>query len=101
MTSFAKPVSIQELADVISISTSHLRRIFRNHRDHTNQYLIGIRINKAKELLMEGFLVTDIASLVGFSDPYYFSKCFKKVVGDQSKPVPDTGAERPKKRPSD
>ena len=99
---FAKPVSIQELADVISISTSHLRRIFRETTGTTPiEYLIGIRINKAKELLMEGFLVTDIASLVGFSDPYYFSKCFKKVVGISPSQYRTLALKDQEQRPSD
>ncbi len=44
-------------------------------------YLVGIRIRKAKELLTEGFNVTETAERSGFNDIYYFSKCFKKHEG--------------------
>jgi AraC-like DNA-binding protein len=50
---------------------------------------------------MEGFLVTDIASLVGFSDPYYFSKCFKKVVGISPSQYRTLALKDQEQRPSD
>ncbi|MNG37452.1 HTH-type transcriptional regulator YesS [compost metagenome] len=46
------------------------------------QYLMHIRMESAKELLRtterKAF---EIADLVGFADPNYFSFCFKKQVG--------------------
>jgi YesN/AraC family two-component response regulator len=42
---------------------------------------VDIRIRKAKELLTEGFNVTETAERSGFNDIYYFSKCFKKHEG--------------------
>ena len=41
-----------------------------------------LRIRKAKELLAAGAnTVTEIASLVGVGDVYYFSKLFKRAEG--------------------
>ncbi|HEY8528109.1 MAG TPA: helix-turn-helix domain-containing protein [Paenibacillaceae bacterium] len=41
-----------------------------------------VRINKAKELIQATHLgIGEIGYLVGISDPYYFSKLFKKMVG--------------------
>lgn len=46
------------------------------------QYLTSIRIAKAKELL-EGsnYTISEISSIVGYGDPLYFSRLFKKQTG--------------------
>jgi YesN/AraC family two-component response regulator len=44
-------------------------------------YIRTIRIEKAKELLLKGDTIADTAYETGFSDPNYFSKCFKKQTG--------------------
>ena len=41
-------------------------------------YLKEIRMNKAKELLKSGSNISETAYAVGYSDPGYFSKVFKK-----------------------
>ncbi len=46
------------------------------------QYIIHIRMNKAKTLLEnEAFSVGDVAQLVGYENPLYFSRLFHKAVG--------------------
>ncbi|MBO4660831.1 MAG: response regulator [Prevotella sp.] len=47
-----------------------------------NVYIRNIRMEKSKELLDEGELtISEISYKVGFSSPYYFSKCFKEHYG--------------------
>ena len=47
-----------------------------------NNYLLNQRIEQAKHLLQQpGAYIADIAYRCGFSDPKYFSKCFKKISG--------------------
>lgn len=46
------------------------------------QYLTGIRINEAKRMLAETPLhVKEIASIVGYDNPLYFSRVFQRAVG--------------------
>lgn len=46
------------------------------------KYRNGIRISAARSLLKNSNLsISEIASEVGFDDPYYFSRIFKKAVG--------------------
>lgn len=46
------------------------------------QYIISIRMSKARELLEnEAFSVADVARLVGYENPLYFSRIFCKTVG--------------------
>ena len=45
-------------------------------------YLQDLRIRQAARLLAEGYgNVADIAYMTGFTDPKYFTRCFKKVLG--------------------
>jgi two-component system response regulator YesN len=45
-------------------------------------YLNGLRIEKAKELLMDPKYKTyEVAEKVGINDAHYFSRLFKKYVG--------------------
>jgi len=59
-------------------------QFIRNFKKATNlspaKYIEKIRINKAKELLVDTNLtVNEISGLVGYSDAFYFSKVFKKA----------------------
>ena len=46
-----------------------------------NQYLILVRINKAKELLKKDNSVLEVCFAVGFDSPTTFAGLFKKLVG--------------------
>ncbi|MBN2166308.1 MAG: response regulator [Marinilabiliaceae bacterium] len=46
------------------------------------EFVRSMRLKKAKQLFKQDkFFVADVAYMVGFSDPKYFSKCFTKEVG--------------------
>lgn len=46
------------------------------------QYMIHIKINKAKALLKDSQLnVNEVAEIVGFQNAFYFSRAFKKTTG--------------------
>ena len=48
-----------------------------------NQFLTGIRLDRAKTLMSEepDMPIRDIALSVGYEDPLYFSRLFKKKLG--------------------
>jgi AraC-like DNA-binding protein len=59
-------------------------QFIRNFKSTTQlppaKYIEKIRIAKAKELLHDTNLtISDISNLVGYNDPFYFSKVFKKA----------------------
>ena len=61
---------------------NYYRKIFKEETGVTPvEYLLDIRIEKAKDLLLHNFAVNEVANKVGFPDPYYFSKVFKKKTG--------------------
>ncbi len=46
-----------------------------------NEYIKKVRLHHAKDLLVKGENIGDAAFQTGFTDPNYFSKCFKKEFG--------------------
>lgn len=65
------------------LSSVYISKVFKEATGETPiNYLIKIRIDKAKELLAEDRLsMKEIAIEVGYDDYYYFSKLFKKNTG--------------------
>lgn len=80
-SNYAENITIQELADYIGISRKHLFRLFKEYLHISPQnYLIGYRINKACELLVNPALsIHDISQSVGYTDQLLFSKVFKRI----------------------
>ncbi|MCW1292597.1 MAG: response regulator [Candidatus Parvarchaeota archaeon] len=76
-------LSLSLVADMIGINMSYLSLIFKQEMGQTFiEHLTNVRINKAKELLMNSDLkVADISSKVGYNEPHYFSFLFKKKTG--------------------
>jgi signal transduction histidine kinase/AraC-like DNA-binding protein/DNA-binding response OmpR family regulator len=80
---YAHPLSRPEIAEYIGVSENHLSRIFRRELgispwDYLNRY----RIKQAKELLVNTRdTITSVALQVGFNDPAYFSRVFRRQVG--------------------
>lgn len=73
----------EELAQQCNLSEVYFRRIFAKHYKTTpKQFLIDIRINKAKQLLSEGALkINAVAESCGFSNQYHFCRVFKERTG--------------------
>ena len=47
-----------------------------------NDFIKVVRLNKAKEILeTRKYMISEVADMVGFSDPKYFSVCYKKQFG--------------------
>jgi AraC-like DNA-binding protein len=73
--------SIAAAMDEIPVSPAHLRRSFsRIMKMSPVQYLLRYRITQARRLLaVGGYSVKEISQMCGFSDPYYFSRAFRKL----------------------
>ena len=76
-------ISLQSMADIFNFSTSYVSRLFRQYSNvGFSNYVTHIKIERAKALLNSGNNnVIRTASQLGFDDPYYFSRVFKKHVG--------------------
>ena len=82
-THYYEKITLDQLAEMVYLSPAYLSRIFKKETGTTfNDYLIQVRIGKAKSLLHHKDLrVTDIAEAVGFDDQSYFTKVFRRIVG--------------------
>jgi two-component system response regulator YesN len=80
---FSEDLSLDAVAQEVRISPFYLSRIFRQVTGASFiDYLTAIRIRKAKELLRDPqYSVKEVSTLVGYSDPSYFSRVFRRVEG--------------------
>lgn len=77
---YTKEISLEEIASYVSVSSFYLSRVFSKKVGLTyKDYLIKLRMEKAKQLLREGKKsIKEVSIEVGYSDQNYFSKAFKK-----------------------
>ena len=83
-THYKDALSTKMLALKFGLVPSYLSKLFQDYKGLTpNHYIQEIRIEKAKELLADcpGMMTKDIALMIGYADPSYFSKVFKKSTG--------------------
>ncbi|MGG1515415.1 AraC family transcriptional regulator [Paenibacillus oryzisoli] len=75
-----RAVRISELAEVAGMSEKYFIRYFKQALGVTpGQYMLQLRMNRARDLVYSHrYTMQQIASFVGYPDPYSFSKAFKK-----------------------
>lgn len=78
-----KNISTAHVAAAVHLSESRAAHLFRMGMGISlHRYLEGIRIQNAKELLLDtDMTVSQISAMVGYADPLYFSRVFRKSVG--------------------
>jgi AraC-like DNA-binding protein len=78
----AEQLRVEDLAEHLGISLSHLKRVFARYAGMgAHDYFNILKIHRAKELLSQGHSVTQTAELVGFANQAYFSAAFKRITG--------------------
>ena len=81
---FADPeLSVSKVADIFDFSGKYLSALFVKNMDMKfTDYLAKIRIEQAAKILQEEKVpVAQLAIKCGYTDPYYFSKVFKNIMG--------------------
>ena len=75
-------ISLDEISRQTYYSKTYLNAIFQKNVGFTiMQYYTELKIQEAKKLLREGKSATEIANLLNFDSPTYFTKVFKKHAG--------------------
>ncbi|WP_341347357.1 AraC family transcriptional regulator [Paenibacillus sp. FSL H3-0469] len=74
-------LSVLDVVEYVTIERSYLFRLFKKETGTSiSGYLTAVRIRRACDLLAESRLsVKSLSYSVGYHDPLYFSKIFKKV----------------------
>ena len=80
---YSKDLSLDEVSRTVNISPYYFSKIFKDETgENFIEYLTNIRIENAKTLLDSGeYAMKEICTMVGYADPNYFSRSFKKNVG--------------------
>ena len=81
---YSSPTLTNEgLAAACGVSEVYFRRLFTNHLGTSpKQYIIDLRLKRAKQLLSEDVRsVREISENCGFSNPYHFARLFKEHEG--------------------
>ncbi len=82
--SLSQPMTLQSICSVFGVSQTYLSRLFRRYGGRTfSERLTAMRITRARQLMGDnpGMPLKQVAALVGYEDPFYFSKVFRAVVG--------------------
>jgi len=78
-----RKVTVSEVAEYCCVSPCHLTHVFKAALGVSPvRYIQQMRVDRAKRLLAdESLYVYEIAREIGFDDPFYFSRMFKRVSG--------------------
>lgn len=85
-------LTLKELADHFGYSESYFYRLFYKETQYAPiTYFLHLKIDRASQLLKNTTMkINQIALKLGFDDPYYFSRLFKKIVGMSPKSYRET-----------
>lgn len=80
---FHRDISLQSVAGEMNYSDTYFSKLFKQcFNTNFILYLTEIRIEKAKRMLAENRLsIKEIGERVGYADPNYFTKVFRKSTG--------------------
>ncbi|MBT2658369.1 response regulator [Bacillus sp. ISL-18] len=80
---YSDQLSLEQVSEYVGISPFYFSKLFRDRFGMTFiDYLTGIRITKAKEEMNDTQKsLKEICFSIGYKDPNYFSRVFKKVTG--------------------
>lgn len=83
MSRYQKDISLDEVSRIVNISPYYFSKIFKDQTGKNFiEYLTELRIEKAKQLLSQTEMsMKEICANIGYTDPNYFSRTFKKNVG--------------------
>jgi len=78
-----KPLTLQQMANHAQLSKSHFARLFKEQTNYSPvDYFIRLKLQRAcMQLALTRQTIRQISLAVGYTDPYYFSRLFKKIIG--------------------
>lgn len=79
----SKNLSVDQIAAVVHLSSSHLYTLFKTQTGYSPlDYFIHLKVQFTCDYLNDTNLrIKEIAGLVGYKDPYLFTRIFTKVMG--------------------
>ncbi|MBF0911248.1 MAG: helix-turn-helix transcriptional regulator [Atopobiaceae bacterium] len=87
---FAEQITIPDLAQKSGMSTQRFSNNFvQTFGVRPMSFIITKRLNHAQQLLQSGLSVRETSKAVGYDDPFYFSRLYKKHMGITPQDVHD------------
>lgn len=79
----AEPLTVARVAESARCSETTAQRLFARHVGESMQsWIRQVRLREAASLLRtSGLRVSEVAQLVGYTDPLYFSRAFRRAYG--------------------
>lgn len=80
---YSNDLNINDIAERLEVTSSYMSKLLKKETGLSFiDYLTNIRIKKAMYIMEDPTIkIYDVAELVGYSNQYYFSRAFKKVIG--------------------
>jgi two-component system response regulator YesN len=80
---YGEELSLVKISEEVHFTPSYISQIFKQETGTTLiEFITKTRVEKARELLKNtDHMISEIATMVGFENPHYFSSVFKKYVG--------------------
>lgn len=80
---YKEKLTLTAISSAIGISQGYLSSVFKKQTgDNLTDYINKVKIEKAGELVdLHQYMMYEISDMLGFENPYYFSKVFKKITG--------------------
>ncbi|MCT4663042.1 MAG: response regulator [Tissierellales bacterium] len=81
---YGSDITLEKIAQKFAISPHYFSKLFKQETGKNFiEFLTEVRIQEAKERLMNGTSIKEVAIDVGYKDPNYFSRVFKRVTGER------------------
>lgn len=79
---FQKPITLDSISQQFFMSKYYLCHVFKDVTGFgLNEYIVNLRISKARELLRQEISVQAVGEAVGFANNSHFIRTFKAMVG--------------------
>ena len=80
---YSRPLKLADAAEKAGLSSAYFSTVFKKETGKSfSEYLTDLRVERAKELLGDRDVrISEVCEIVGYPDPNYFSKIFRKAVG--------------------
>ncbi|EGL19509.1 response regulator receiver domain protein [Paenibacillus sp. HGF7] len=80
---FVEEITLEQAAERVHLSLHYFSKMFKRHMGESFiDYVTRLRIDRAKELMKNDELsLKEVCFEVGYKDPNYFSRVFRKVTG--------------------